>query len=162
MEVDRTPSVSTAVTNPRFVLLEEDKIGFNLTNVTRGDDGDYKCIVNLRSTSVRVKKKGTLNVTEPECLRVKRASDAGEQKCTCNKPPPESGEDEQRPATDSSGTANPVAVAVPVVIVIVIAAVAVVVFRKKCKSTGENQNVRSEVENGMVSQGLTQQEDSAV
>ncbi|XP_046544614.1 uncharacterized protein LOC124254804 isoform X1 [Haliotis rubra] len=46
----------------RFVLLEEDKIGFSLTNVNSEDNGDYKCIVNLRSTNVRVEKKGTLNV----------------------------------------------------------------------------------------------------
>ncbi|XP_046544617.1 uncharacterized protein LOC124254804 isoform X3 [Haliotis rubra] len=48
----------------RFVLLEEDKIGFSLTNVNSEDNGDYKCIVNLRSTNVRVEKKGTLNVKD--------------------------------------------------------------------------------------------------
>ncbi|XP_046544618.1 uncharacterized protein LOC124254805 [Haliotis rubra] len=47
----------------RFVLLEKDKVGFNLTNVNKDDDGDYKCILIVQRTSIPVEKKWTLNVT---------------------------------------------------------------------------------------------------
>ncbi|XP_067666186.1 uncharacterized protein [Haliotis asinina] len=45
-------------------LLEENRIGFNLTNVTKNDEGDYTCKLNLKSTSILVEQKGTLNVRD--------------------------------------------------------------------------------------------------
>ncbi|XP_067658231.1 uncharacterized protein [Haliotis asinina] len=46
------------------LLLEKNRIGFNLTNVTKNDEGDYTCKLTLKSTYILVEQKGTLNVQE--------------------------------------------------------------------------------------------------
>ncbi|XP_046548177.1 uncharacterized protein LOC124258162 [Haliotis rubra] len=48
----------------RFLLLEDGKVGFSLINVTWSDEGDYKCILTLKRTSIPVELKKTLNVTD--------------------------------------------------------------------------------------------------
>ncbi|XP_067676946.1 uncharacterized protein [Haliotis asinina] len=117
----------------RFHLLDEtEKFGFNLTNVTWDDRGEYKCKLILQSTHIPHELNKILIVQAPDCQQRRRA--LGEEE-------PESGE-EQPPASDSPGHVHPAAVAVPVVIgVICVVIVVVVIKRKGFPATGIQHGV---------------------
>ncbi|XP_046546627.1 uncharacterized protein LOC124256699 isoform X2 [Haliotis rubra] len=135
----------------RFRLNRTDSVGFNIKGVKENDTGEYKCLVTLQGTGDVNVRKCLLKVEGYNGTKIQ--SDEVERSTR-------SGEEEHPPVSDSPGTANP-AVVVPVVIAViavVAVVVAFVVIRKKRKSTGENQNVRSEEKPVSESHELLEQE----
>ncbi|XP_048254564.1 uncharacterized protein LOC124117846 isoform X2 [Haliotis rufescens] len=50
--------------NHRFVLQSPGNVGFNITHVTKNDEGDYRCVLTLKSTAIPKALKKKLRVED--------------------------------------------------------------------------------------------------